>query len=87
MPPVRTNRPMSEYEAALFSAVLALGQTLLKAGSLDETALLERLAESRSMAEQDGRTNEAATLTMFMKLWGEPPTYYVPGPNSPDPSN
>jgi hypothetical protein len=87
MPPVRTNRPMSEYEAALFSAVLALGQTLLKAGSLDETALLERLAESRLMAEEDGRTNEAATLAAFMKFWGEPPVYYMPRPNAPKASN
>lgn len=87
MKPVRTNRPMSEYEAALAWSVIAIGQTLVEAGTISETSLLAKLSENRRGAEEAGRTNEAAIYGMMIKFIGEPPTYYVPSnPNEP-PSN
>jgi hypothetical protein len=79
MEPVKTERPMSEYESALFQAVLVIGHTLLKAGNINESELLSGLTEARTRAEEAGRTNEAATLGFLIKFLGEPPTYYVPG--------
>ena len=87
MKPVKTNRPMSEYEAALLWTVEALGQALLKSGNVSETALLDRLSELRNRALESDRTNEAAIYASLMKFWGEPPVYYAPGPNAPKPSN
>jgi hypothetical protein len=87
MEPVKTNRPMSEYESALLWALVAIGQSLLEAGSLSETSLLTKLSEHRSEAASVGRTNEAATYEILIKFLGEPPTYFVPGPNFPTGSN
>ena len=80
MQPVKTDRPMSEYESALFHAVLVMGQTLLKSGSINESELLSGLSEARTRAEESDRRNEAATLGFLIKFLGEPPTFYVPGP-------
>lgn len=83
MQPFKTDRPMSEYEAALFHAVLVLGQALLKTGSVSESDLLSGLSEGRTRAEESGRTNEAATLGFLIKFLGEPPTFFVPGRSPP----
>jgi hypothetical protein len=77
---------MSEYESALFSAVLALGQTLLESGSVSESALLDKLSQARSDKELMGSKNGAATLGHLIRLLGEPPTHYVPG-EAPGDSN
>ena len=72
------DRPMSEYEAALFSAVRILGTAILKLGA-DETAILTQLRESQDAASLDHRRQTAATLGLLIKSLCEPPTYYRPG--------
>jgi hypothetical protein len=59
-----TDRPMSEYESALFDAVLAIGQTLIQAGNISESTLLSKLCEARDDAELRGSANGAATLKL-----------------------
>ena len=73
-----TDRPISEYEGALFDAVLALGLTLLESGNLNESALLDKLSAARSNAESLGNKNGAATLGYLIKFLAEPPVYYRP---------
>jgi hypothetical protein len=77
-----TDRLMSEYEMALFDAVLAISQTLLESGLISETALLSSLRPRRMR----NRTKEkaAATLTFLIRFIGEPLRYFSPGP---EPSN
>jgi hypothetical protein len=73
------DRPMNEYEGALFEAFLALGQTLLEASSISESALLNRLSEARKDSERMGRRQGAATLGLMIKFLGEPSRYFVAG--------
>jgi hypothetical protein len=87
MKPVKTNRPMSEYESALLSAVYALGETLIESNLINETALLTKLAVHRDRASESDRQNETAVLESLMKFWGEPPVYYTLGRSAPKPSN
>jgi hypothetical protein len=78
---------MSEYEAALFEAVRILGGLVVKMGG-DETALLTQLRESKSLAEENGRRNEAATLGFLITFLCEPPEFYEVRPPDgwPDPN-
>ena len=79
-----TDRPMNEYEGALFDAVLAIGQTLLEAGSISESALLNKLSEARNIISEPIRTQKrAATLGYLIKFLGEPPKRVVAGENPP----
>jgi len=66
------DRPMNEYEGALFEAFVALSQTLLEASSVSESALLDRLSEARRDSERMGRSRGAATLGMIIKMLAEP---------------
>lgn len=77
-----TDRPMSEYEGALFAAVLALGQTILESGGVSESALLAKLSEARTSAEIRGSKNGAAALDGLIRLLGEPKRFYKPGPSN-----
>jgi hypothetical protein len=77
-----TDRPMSEYEAALFDAIVALGQTLLEGGNISESVLLNKLSEARTNFDEMGRRDGAATIALLMKFIAEPPKYYVPGPDA-----
>jgi hypothetical protein len=72
---MKTNRPMNEYEGALFSAVLILGDAVAKLGA-SESDLLSKFKQARNDADADGRKNEAATLGLFIKFLFEPPEYY-----------
>jgi hypothetical protein len=73
------DRPMNEYEGALFEAFLALSQTLLEASSISESALLSRLSEARRDSERMGRSRGAATLGLMIKFLGEPSPHAVVG--------
>jgi hypothetical protein len=73
------DRPMNEYEGALFEAFLALSQTLLEASSISESALLNRLSEARKDSERMGRSRGAATLGLMIKFLGEPSRHVVAG--------
>ena len=74
-----TDRPMNEYEGALFEAFLALSQTLLDASSVSESVLLGRLSEARRDSERMGRGRAAATLGLMIKFLGEPSRHIVAG--------
>ena len=76
---MKTDRPMSEYESALFAAVLALGKTILEHSGASENALLARLSEARADAEALGSKNGAAALGHLIKFLGAPDTLRVPG--------
>jgi hypothetical protein len=73
------DRPMNEYEGALFEAFLALSQTLLESSSVSESALLNRLSEARKDSERMGRSRGAATLGLMIKFLGEPLRHAVAG--------
>ena len=73
---MKTDRPMNEYEGALFSAFLILGDAVELGAS--ESDLLSKIKQARNDADTDGRKNEAATLDLFIKHLFEPPEYYRP---------
>jgi hypothetical protein len=73
-----TERPMSEYEAALFSAVLAIGRAAIRMGA-NETVLLAEIKEAEHAQRLDGRQNGAALLKYLAKDLCEPPNFFVPG--------
>jgi hypothetical protein len=73
-----TDRPMNEYEGALFSALLILGGAVVKLGA-SESELLSKFKEARNDANADGRKSETGTLDLFIRLLFEPPRHYVPG--------
>jgi hypothetical protein len=66
------DRPMNEYEGALFEAFVALSQTLLEGSSVSESALLNKLSEAKKDAERMGRSRGAATLGLLIKFLVEP---------------
>lgn len=72
-----TDRPMNEYEGALFEAFLALSQTLLESSNISESGLLGRLSEARKDSERMGRNRGAATLGLMIKFLGEPSRHIV----------
>lgn len=73
---VRADRPMSEYEGALFSAVYVLGMSILELGA-DSKVLRGRLSDEMRRAEDLGNTQGAAALgSLINALFG--PTH--PGP-------
>jgi hypothetical protein len=69
---VVTDQPMSEYEAALFSAVLVLAEVVIDLGG-DATKLQARLKECKADAERDGRKCEAGTHELLINLLRQPP--------------
>ena len=74
-----TDRPMSEYEIALFAIVQVLAQLLLESGKLDETTFLEKLSEARENFAFVESRNAAATIAHLIKFLSEPLEYWVPG--------
>ena len=66
------DRPMNEYEGALFEAFVALSQTLLEGSCVSESALLNKLSEAKKDAERMGRDRGAATLGLLIKFLVEP---------------
>jgi len=73
------DRPMNEYEGALFEAFVALSQTLLEGSSVSESALLNKLSEAKKDAERMGRSRGAATLGLLIKFLVEPSKCVVAG--------
>ena len=73
------DRPMNEYEGALFEAFIALSQTLLESSNVNEIALLGRLSEARRDTERMGRSRGAATLGLIIKFLSEPSQHMVAG--------
>ena len=73
------DRPMNEYEGALFEAFVALSQTLLEGSCVSESALLNRLSEARKDSERMGRNRGAATLGLMIKFLGEPSRNVIVG--------
>jgi hypothetical protein len=61
------DRPMSEYESALFSAVRILGEAVIKLGA-NEPELLSKFKEARSEANLEDRRNEAATFDLLIRM-------------------
>ena len=66
------DRPMNEYESALFEAFVALSQTLLEGSSVSESALPNRLSEARKDSERMGRSRAAAAPGLLIKFLVEP---------------
>jgi acyl-coenzyme A thioesterase PaaI-like protein len=58
---VRADRPMSEHEGALFSAVYVLGMSVLELGA-DPKVLRGRLSEEMRRTKDLGNVHGAATL-------------------------
>jgi len=69
---MRTDRPVSEHEGALFDALRVLGVTVLELGA-DPDKLRERLMEEMTRAEGLGNHNGAATLGFLITaMFGRP---------------
>jgi len=62
---MRTDRPISEHEGALFDAVRVLGVTVLELGA-DPDKLRQRLTEEMKRAEGLGNHHGAATLGFLL---------------------
>jgi hypothetical protein len=75
---VRADRPMSEHEGALFSAVYVLGMSILDLGA-DPKILRGRLSDEMRRAEDLGNRQGAATLGFLISaLFG--PSHSGPKP-------
>lgn len=59
------NRPMSEFEGALFDAVLAIGTTMLELGA-DPAVFRARLTAARDAADKLGNRHGAGTLDFLI---------------------
>jgi chemotaxis receptor (MCP) glutamine deamidase CheD len=69
-------RPMNEYEGALFSAMMTLVKTVVELGA-DRAALAAKFRESAEVANRGGRESDAAVSEMLANL-AERDVYYVP---------
>jgi hypothetical protein len=67
---------MSEYECALFDAILILGDAIVKLGA-SESQILSKFKEASNSAKKRGRENEEATLDLLIRFLFEEPRYYV----------
>jgi hypothetical protein len=63
---MRTDRPLSEHEGALFDAVCILARTVLELGA-DPKILNDRLTEAMRNTEALGNSNGAATLGFLIR--------------------
>jgi hypothetical protein len=69
---MRSDRPLSEHEGALFDALSVLGATVLDLGT-DTKRLRDRLTEKMDRAEGLGNSNGAATLGFLIAaIFGSP---------------
>jgi len=64
--PALTDRPMSEYESAIYEAVCVLLATVLDLGARHET-LVERLMEVRDDKKVGGSKNGAAAIDLLIR--------------------
>jgi len=77
----RTDRPMSEYESALYEAVRILGGAVLELGA-NADSLLAKLEEAQRDAVASGSENGAATYELLIQALFEPERIYRPGPSN-----
>lgn len=63
---MRTDRPLTEHEGALFDAVCILARTVLELGA-DPNTLNERLGDAMREAEALGNARGAETLGFLIK--------------------
>ena len=69
---MRTDRPLSEHEGALFDALRVLGVTVLELGA-DPDRLRERLTVEMKRTEELGNHHGAATLGFLITaIFGRP---------------
>jgi hypothetical protein len=69
---MRTDRPLSEHEGALFDALRVLGVTVLELGA-DPDKLRDRLTDEMRRTEGLGNHNGAATLGFLITaMFGGP---------------
>lgn len=69
-----TDRPMNEYEAALFAATGAIISALAKSG-IAAAVITDELEQMAADATRSGRTNEAATLKLLVQRAGPEVSY------------
>jgi hypothetical protein len=72
------DRPMNEYEAALFAALMVLVQAMAK-GETDKTALVKHLRSAAKTYTNLGHKSGAAVLEMLASVT-EDDTAYIPKP-------
>jgi hypothetical protein len=72
------DRPMNEYESALYEAVRVLGLAVIEKGG-NRNAIQAGLEEMADEMEADGRQNGAATLRLLCRALLNPDIAYVPG--------
>ena len=70
-------RPMNEYEGALFSAVMTLIKTVVSLG-VDRPTLAAEFRDSARLAAENGRETGAAVSETLAKI-AERDVFYVPG--------
>jgi hypothetical protein len=69
---MRSDRPLTEHEGALFDAVSVLGATVLDLGT-DPKKLRDGLTDKMNRAEELGNANGAATLGFLIAaIFGSP---------------
>ena len=76
-----TDRPMNEYEGALFSAMIVLTQTVAHLLP-DRAQLAEMLREDARMDREASHLNGAATLELLARI-AEADRYYTARPRPP----
>ncbi|MGH6988909.1 MAG: hypothetical protein ACREFD_03600 [Stellaceae bacterium] len=75
---MNADRPMNEYEGALFSAVMILIGALVDLG-INRPALAAKFREAGNLAAMDGRKGDAAVHEMLANI-AERDAFYVPSP-------
>ena len=75
---MNADRPMNEYESALYEAVRVLGLAVIEKGG-NRNAIQAGLEETADDMEADGRQNGAATLRLLCRALLNPGIAYVPG--------
>jgi hypothetical protein len=87
------DRPMNEYESALFSALMVLTRSVAD-GSTNRAILAVRFRECAQIDTEASQKSAAATLEMFARTVEEdqyhiprPPFFVIDGGKNDDPSN
>jgi hypothetical protein len=70
--PMRTDRPMSEYEAAEWAIMQSVCQALIDTRALSHDHLSNALKKARDNFTEMGATNAAATIDMTISCIDPP---------------
>ena len=76
---MNADRPMNEYESALYEAIRILGQAVVEMGA-NRGALQARFEDMQEQMERDGQKNGAATLQLLCGSILNPGTKYMAAP-------